>query len=175
MSESSIIIANDSSGTRLAVRSAFEKDNGNDRFIERVDFASGKFDAALGDAIRGNSSMISTADSTDLTNLPSDLTNNLITVGDNSVLIVFPEHSVSNGSVTITPLLYNNDNPNYIVGMLSPKTSSVSTPVLRRGSSSGNYISPALSWDILGAYKVGLHISAISGTSNSVKLYGYVI
>ena len=30
-------------------------------------------------------------------------------------------------------------------------------------------------WDVFGAYKIGLHITAITGTSNGVKVWGWVI
>jgi len=175
MAEKSIRIADDSTGDRIATRDAVELDTGsNARVIERVDFASGKFTSPRGSATRGSSSAITTADGTDLTNLPSDLTSNLITVGDKSMLIVFPEHTASDGSVTVTPILYDNEGTPGIVGILSSKTSVVDTE-FRRGSSSGNYVSEALVWDVTGAYKIGLHITAIGGTSNGVQLWGEVI
>lgn len=175
MAEQSIRLADAASGLRMAVRDAFELDgSSNTRVIERVDFASGKFATPIGNATRGNSAMISAAETFDLTSLPSDLTGNLITVGDKSMLCVAVEQSVSGGTVTITPILYDNEATPGIVGILIPKT--FTQPyAFRRGASSGNYVLPVLSWDLMGAHKVGLHVSAITGASNGVKALGWVI
>lgn len=175
MAEKSIRVADDASGLYIATRDAYEQDAGShDRVIERVDFASGKFNSPRGNATRGNSAAITTADGLDLTNLPSDLTSNLIDVGDKSMLIVFPEHTASDGSVTITPILYDKESTPGIVGILPAKTSAVDK-AFRRGASSGNYLSGAMAWDVTGAHKIGLHITMIGGTSNGVQLWGFVI
>lgn len=175
MAEKSIRLADAASGLRMATRDAFETDDGaNYRVIERVDFASGKFVSPIGNAKRGNSSAISTADAFDLTALPSDLTSNLIDVGDKSMICVTVEQSVSGGTITITPILYDNEVTPGVVGILSPKV--FTQPyAFRRGASSGNYVLPVISWDICGGYKIGLHVSAITGASNSAKVWGWVI
>lgn len=175
MAEKSIRIADAASGLRMAARDAFENDNSdNARVIERVDFASGKFASPIGNATRGNSSMINAAETFDLTNLPADLTSNLITVGDKSLLCVAVEQSVSGGTVTVTPILYDNQGTPAIVGILEPKTF-VQPYAFRRGTSSGNFVLPVKSWDVLGAHKIGLHFSAFTGTSNTFKAWGWVI
>jgi len=175
MAEKSIRVSDDATGLYMATRDAYEQDAGShDRVIERVDFASGKFTSPRGNAIRGNSAAITSNDTPDLTNLPSDLTGNLITVGDKSMLIVFPEQTAVDGSVMITPILYDKETTPGIVGILPSKTSAVDK-AFRRGSTSGNYLSEALVWDVAGAHKIGLHITAIGGTSNGVQLWGYVI
>ena len=124
--------------------------------------------------VRGASTMVSAAESFDLTSLPSDLTSNLITVGDKSMLCVSVEQSVSGGTVTVTPILYDNEATPNVVGVLPPKT--FTQPyAFRRGSSSGNYALPMQTWDVSGAYKIGLHFSAFTGTSNTFKAMGWVI
>lgn len=174
MAEKSIRIADAASGSYMATRDAFETDGSNARVIERVDFAGGKFVTPIGNATRGHSAMISAAETFDLTNLPADLTGNLITVGDKSLLCVAVEQSVSGGTCTITPILYDNEATPGIVGILIPKT--FTQPyAFRRGASSGNYVLPVLSWDVLGAYKIGLHVSAFTGTSNTAKAWGWVV
>lgn len=175
MAEKSIRIADGASGLRVATRDAFENDDSsNARVIERVDFASVKFATPIGNATRGNSSMINAAETFDLTNLPSDLTSNLITVGDKSMLCVAVEQSVSGGTVPVTPILYDNQGSPAIVGILPSKT--FTQPyAFRRGSSSGNYVLPIQTWDIPGAYKIGIHFSAFTGTSNTFKAWGWVI
>jgi len=175
MAEKSIRIADAASGLFMAARDAFENDDSaNARVIERVDFASGKFTTPIGNATRGHSAMISAAETFDLTSLPSDLTSNLITVGDKSMLCVAVEQSVSGGTVTVTPILYDNEATPGIVSILAPKT--FTQPyAFRRGSSSGNYVLPVQSWDVSGGYKIGLHFSAFTGTSNTFKAWGWMI
>jgi hypothetical protein len=175
VAEQSIRLADAASGLRMAVRDAFELDgSSNARVIERVDFASGKFATPIGNATRGSSAAISAAEALDLTNLPADLTGNLITVGDKSMLCVAVEQATSGGTSVITPILYDNESTPGIVGVLTPKV--YTQPyAFRRGSSSGNYVIPIQTWDICGAYKIGLHISAITGAANAVKAWGWVI
>lgn len=175
MAEQSIRIADAASGLRMAARDAFETDgSSNARVIERVDFASGKFTTPIGNANRGNSPACNAADTFDLTNLPADLTSNLIIVGDKSMLCVSVEQSVTGGTVTIIPILYDNEGTPGIVGVLPPKT--FSQPyAFRRGSSSGNYVLPVQTWDVSGAYKIGLHCSGFTGTSNTWKAFGWVL
>jgi hypothetical protein len=174
MAEKSVRIADAASGLYMATRDAFETDGANARVIERVDFASGKYATPIGNATRGNSGMINAAETFDLTNLPSDLASNLITVGDKSMLCVAVEQSVSGGTVTVSPILYDNEGTPGIVSILPPKT--FNQPyAFRRGSGSGNYVLPVLTWDISGAYKIGLHFSAFTGTSNTFKAWGWVL
>lgn len=174
MAEKSIRIADAASGSYMATRDAVETDGTNARVIERVDFASGKFATPIGNAQRGHSAMISAAETFDLTNLPADLTGNLITVGDKSMLCVAVEQSISGGTVTVTPILYDNEGTPGVVSILPPKTFT-QTYAFRRGSGSGNYVLPVQSWDVSGAYKIGLHFSAFTGTSNTFKAWGWVI
>jgi hypothetical protein len=87
---------------------------------------------------------------------------------------VVVEQSVSGGTVTVTPILYDNETTPGIVGILPPKT--FSQPyAFRRGTSSGNYVLPVNTWDVSGAFKIGLHFSAFTGTSNTFKAWGWVI
>lgn len=174
MGEQTIRIASSESGSYVAMRDAFETAGGNARVIERVDFASGKFGTPIGNATRGNSSAINAAETFDMTNLPADLTGNLITVGDKAMLCVAAEATVAGGGCTITPIVYDGEGTPGIVTILTPKSTS-QPHLFRRGSSSGNYVLPVLTWDVCGAYKIGLHISAIWGSSNAMKLWGWVL
>lgn len=175
MAEKSIRIAEQASGEYVAMRDAIEVDDGSHaRIIERVDFASGKFATPMTTYTRGSGGLVTDIDTFDLTNLGSDLTGHLITVGDKSMLCVSVEQSVSGGTVTVTPILYDNEATPNIVGVLPPKT--FTQPyAFRRGSGSGNYVLPIQTWDVSGAYKIGLHFSAETGTSNSYLAMGWVI
>jgi len=174
MGECSVRIADDESGLRMATRDAFESDAGEPRVIERVDLASGKFSTPIGSAQRGHNPMLDAADTSDLTNLPADLTNHLITVGDKSMLCVAVEQTVVDGTVTITPIIYDNEETPGIVGALPQRVFSPQN-TLRRGNGSGNYLLPIQMWDSVGAYKIGLHITAFTGTGNTFKVWGWVI
>jgi hypothetical protein len=175
MAEKSTRIADGATGNFIAMRDAFEPDSGsNARVIERVDFASGKFVSPIGNAARGNSNPITVIDSLDLTNLPADLTNNLLVVGDKSLLCVAVEQTVTGGGVIITPLLYDNAVTPCLVGLLIPKQFT-QLYAFRRGAGSGNFVLNAQAWDVFGAHKIGLHITAITGTSNGIKVWGWVI
>lgn len=126
--------------------------------------------------VGGNSSdaNLTAADTFDLTALPAELTQNLIVVGDKSILCVAVEQYTSGGIVTITPIIYDNEAAPNIVSVLWPKTFTQQY-AFRRGSGSGLYVLPAQAWDVLGSHKVGLHMSAISGASNYAKIYGWVL
>jgi len=239
----------------MAVRSAFEKDDGeNDRVIERVDFASGKFvspmtfpkrghlrtlaytsggthEVVAGDTLTGATSgatarvvsltltsgtwaggdaagtltlcdqvgtfqsedlnegansnvctvggdsaasTLTAVDTFDVTALPAGLTQNLITVGDKAMLCVAVDQYTSGGTVTVSPIVFDDESTPGVVTVMSPKTFTQPYP-FRRGSSSGLYLMPVLTWDVFGAYKIGLHLSAITGTSNYPYIYGWVI
>ena len=159
----------------MAARDAFENDgSGNARVVERVDFASGKFASPIGNAKRGSGGAITAVDTFDLTALPADLTGNLIIVGDKSLLCVSVGQIVTGGTVNITPIIYDNEATPGIVGILGPKV--FTQPyAFRRGASSGNYMLPIATWDVCGAYKIGLHISGVTGTNNGVQVWEWVI
>ena len=174
MAEKSIRISDDASGLRLATRDAYALDGeSNARVIPLYDFAAGKFMSPLGPAARGLSSWLAAADSFDLTALPSELLNWLIDVGDGSVLTVAVEQTVSGGTATVTPVLFDAQSPPNVVGVLDPKTF-IQTSAFRMGASSGHYKLPVAAWDVSGAHKVGLHLSGITGTSNGVRLFAWI-
>jgi len=126
--------------------------------------------------VAGNSSAsnLTAADSFDLTALPAELTQNLITVGDKSMLCVAVEQYTTGGTVVVTPIVYDNESSPGIVTVLPPKQFG-QLYAFRRGASSGNYVLPVVTWDVSGAHKIGLHMSAITGSSNYPKIYGWVI
>lgn len=175
MAEKATRIADGATGNRIATRDAFEVDaEANPRTIELVDFASRKFASPVGNAVRGNSTLISGADSLDLTAPPAELTTNLLTVGDKSVLCVAAEQSVSGGTVTVTPILFDNEATPHVVGVL-PSMVFTQPYAFRRGSGSGNYVLPVQMRDAAGAHRIGLHVTALTGTSNGARVYGWLL
>lgn len=174
MATTSIRIANAASGNRIQAIDAVETDgDGYSTIMERIVAGSAKLPTVLGTATRGSSGMISAVDALDLTALPADLSTHLITVGDKTLLVVVCEMSLNTGTVTVTPLLYDSQATPVVMTPLESKTFSCYY-YFRRGSSSGNYVASVRYWDVLGAYKIGLHITALS-SSNTCMLWGMMI
>lgn len=170
MSEQATRIANQATGDRIATRDAYETDvNGNARTLQIVGFSSRQI--VVHPPLRGYPTPVTVVDTADLTNLPVELTTNIIDIGDTNILVVDVEHTASDGSATITPLIFN-ENETTVLAVRASKTSGMGSVVFRRGAASGNYVSPQLQWDTLGASKIGLHISVIGGTANGVILKG---
>jgi len=177
MTEKGLIVQNYPAGTSIATRDGVETDeNGNARVIQRFDFTSGKGPSPVASAL------IRTAqeadDTFDISNFIADLTGNLITIGDKSILVVFVEfEDNTDASLDITPILYDNEASPGVVGHLLPKTFSfASASAIYRGTTA-NYMTAALTWDLVGTFKVGLHISNYTQTGNGhpVNVWGYVI
>lgn len=168
-SEQSTRIANQATGDRIATRNAYETDtNGNARTLQIVGFSSRQI--VVHPALRGYPTPVTVADTTNLNSLPAELTTNIIDIGDTNILVVDVEHTASDGSATITPLIFNEDET-VVLALRASKTSGMGSVKFRRGGS-GNYVSPQLQWDTLGASKIGLHISVVGGTANGVVLKG---
>jgi hypothetical protein len=176
MAEKGTPVADGASGDNVATRDAFALDElGVARVIQRVDLSSNRGPSPLGNAIRGNAGTTNTIDTLNLSSLPADLTNNLIIIGDNSMLIVQVEFSLATAQdITITPIMYDNVGTPGIMGILPAKTFSLDFGFYKGGA---NYITPAQAWDTHGAHKFGLHLTqwADSGGAGYVKVYGWVI
>lgn len=174
--EKALIVQSAPSGISIATRNAVEQDsNSNEREIQRFDFSSGKLTTPMGSPIRTD---VEDNDSNIVSSFPAGLTGNLITVGDKSLLVVMVEfESNTVASLDITPIIYDNEASPGVMGILQPKTVSFTLggSIVRAGTA--NYMSPVLSWDLVGAYKIGLHVSNYSDTGNShpINVWGYVI
>jgi len=172
MAEQSTRIADQDTGDYVATRDAYEQDDAlNNRVIQIIDWAGRQLTPT---AIRGGAAAVTTVDGVDLTALPADLTGNLLTVGDKTVIVVIPEHSAEDGGVYVTPIIFN-DAGDTVLGVRTTKSSAMGTIKFRQGAASGIYSSPALEWDVMGAVKIGLHITQIDGTANEVILKGGLI
>ena len=169
MAEQATRITDQHSGDYIATRDAVEQDaDSHSRVIQLMDFSSRQI--ATPTTIRGILSFVSSADGVDLASLPAELTGNLITVGDKSTLVVFPLHSANDGEVSITPIIFNAAGT--ALGVRATKASGMGTALF---VNSGVYYSPQLVWDTQGAVKIGLHITVIGGTANTVRLQAGVI
>lgn len=175
MAEKSIRRTEASTGDFLAFRDAFELGaESESRIIQRLDVSGGKVLTPRDAARRGVLSTLTAADSFDLTALPSELLNALLPVRDGRVLHVAVDQYVTGGTGTITPILFDDAKPPNVVGILSSQTF-VQPFTHRRGASTGTYFPlTVLSWDVTGARKIGLHLSAISGTSNYIRVWAWI-
>lgn len=168
MAEQATRISDQHSGDYIATRDATETDGTNPRVIQLMDFASRQLPSPA--TVRGIGSFVNSADGVDLASLPAEITNNLISIGDKSTLLVFPRHSVSDGEVVITPIIFNDAGT--AIGVRATKSSGMGTALF---IVSGVYYSPQLVWDTQGAEKIGLHITVISGVGNTIRLLAGVI
>lgn len=177
--EKEIIIPSAASGISMATRTGFEADisTGYTRHMEIVQVTETKFYSPWAlTACRGESSLVSSADSFDVTTLTVSGMGAII-VGDKCKLRVMVHQSVSGGSCVITPVIFDQQTSGLFVGVLEPKTFTIATTTpFRTGSGSGNYLSHVQSWDTVGgAHQIGFHISNITGSGNGVKVYAWMI
>lgn len=169
--ESSLAVINQAGGKGLAIRTAVAPDElAVERHIQLVDFASRQIIPAN---MRGESSAVDAADTFDLTALPAEILSNALAIGDASILVCFPQHDSADGLVSLTPIFFDaNDD---IIGIGETKVSAVGDSAQFRFGGGGSYASPVLTWECCGANKVGLHITEIGGTANSIVLTGGII
>ena len=166
MAEQATRVADQDEGDYVATRDAYEQDTeAHNRVVQMVEITARQLTTVL--TIRGSGGAISSADGVNLLSLPSDLTDNLLTVGDKTVLVIIPEHTSSSGNVLITPIIFNAADA--AVGIRATKSSGIGSINFRHGSGSGNYASPELQWDIMGAEKIGIHITQIDAGSVVIK------
>lgn len=108
MAEQAIRVSDDRTGDYVATRDAYEQDAESlDRVIQLVDLA---YRQVTLNEIRGIGTPIDAADGVDLSSLPSELTDNLIEMGDKRVLIVEALHDANDGEVLVTPVAVNESN-----------------------------------------------------------------
>ena len=173
MAVKSIRLADAASGNRMQVVDASEVDS--EAFatvMERVVSGSLKLPTTIGTAIRGASAAVGADTSVDTTALDAGLLANLIEVGDGSLLVVHCDMTL-NGTITVTPIVFDDQVSPSVVTVLASKTFSCST-AFRRGTGAGNYVAAAQVWDVLGAHKIGLSITSVSA-ANTCILYGSIL
>lgn len=177
--EKGIVVRDGAIGDVVATRDAFETDEGgNARTIQLVDMASRQ---AVLELIRGISGWIYDPDALNVDSFPAELTDNLIDCGDKSTLIVVPEFQSHLGTVDITPIAYfrywDGAAESEIPRILETKRTSVNATEMadafqNTGVSPYVYLAPTIAWDVLGAKKIGLHITSVA---SGVKLRGGMI
>lgn len=169
MAEKSIRIAEQRSGEYVATRDGYEQDeSAEDRVIQLFEVAERHFSAAT--IVRGSVAPIAAADSRLFNSLPADLTDNLLTVGDKVTLAVMLEHTERTGRVWVTPIIY--DASDALTAIRATKMSGMGDLKFYDdlGGGTARWWSPQLQWDVLGATKIGLHITKLYPADNTVVL-----
>jgi len=187
MAEKGIIVNDATTGESVAARDALEQDDGtNSRIIQLVD----RSQRAHGFDITAETGLVrdgvTGSDSTVMTTVPSAITSNALTVGDKTTLVVACHYVISSTDssedITITPIVLDDDNK--MVGYLTPRIvkgfkpnigSSASPTAFYRNVGEPSYknISEMLSWNVLGAHKIGIHVG-FSSTDGNFSDGGYV-
>ena len=184
MAEKGILVTDQAGGESVALRDAFEQDNdSNNRVVQRIDNAVDHIISPMGAAQRTE---MESSDNFNILAFPAQLTDNLITCGDKSKLIVCVEYmDAGNQSVDITPIAYDAEATPGVISVMESKTMDVGTNAFGREGSPGwgKRLAVMQSWDLCGATKIGLHCSAIAGGECGGSLpacvgfsvWGYVI
>jgi hypothetical protein len=169
--ETATRVQDDGSGDYIATRSANEQDEGaNDRKIQLVDFASRNCELYL---LRNEAGPL--ADPAELEY--GEPQGDQIEMGDKSTLIVYPAFETDSGSVSVTPIgEYDCDDYPVVGG--GPN---IPFPFPTKSSAMGSvgfymvlymygplYLGPPMVWDGLGAERIWLHVSALTGPSVSL-------
>lgn len=179
MAEKGLRIKDQTEGLSIACRDAYELDENSDsRIFQITDRSSGQITRPAGSPTR---SAILVSDGLDLSNLPADVTDNLIECGDKHTLVCYYEFLDTTASqyCKVQPLLFDNEVTPGIIAALD--TSSVScnsaSSYLYQTSQGGRYLADAYSWNVVGAYKVGLYVSYLDlkGGSNGINLRGFMV
>lgn len=160
MSEKGIKIADQVGGTSVAVRDAVEQTSGGlPRLIQLVDIASRHFSKTP------HRMAIAAIDPLDVATAAA-MYGARITVGDKSLLVAHFDVTPANFTdVLVTPVLYGADNS--VIGILTSKRTGIGAATIINGV--GKALLPSLQWDLFGAEKVSLHITAMT-KSGAVSL-----
>ena len=144
----------------VATQDASEQAESHSRVIQIISMTAGKIASGTNSLSRLG---VTINDAMDVSSVTATMV-----AGDNSRLACYVQHSQSNGSCIVTPLLC--DATGDPIGTLEPKVSRVMVPVIN----AGQYLSVCLDWSIMntGAWYLYFNISQIS-SGNSVNLYAY--
>lgn len=190
MAEKGILVTDAATGESVACRDGYENDDdANARIVQLVDQSQRQhlFDRT---ALTGRLRVIyssDNSDSTDLSTIPSGILTNSLLCGDKTTLVVAAYYALAASTeiITVTPIVIDDDDK--AIGFLTPKTLSSFKPAGGTGITEAFHwksgpdpvnFSEILSWNVLGAYKVGLHV-AVNTTdgafSGSASVFGAMV
>lgn len=170
MAEKGLLTLSVAGGTSVATRSAAELDDlSAARVIPLVDASRDHVPVTFGTPTR----TITSSDGYIIPNAPAELTNNLITCGDKHSLVVYSEFTAASGgqSASIIPVLFDNEaSPNIVGALAELETDGIWA---YQTANSGRYPHNALTWEVYGAYKIGILIPYLS--SSALQVWGFMI
>ena len=179
MAEKGILIENQTGGESIAMRDAYLPDEAsNPRLIQRVNFdvsSCRNITSPMGAPMRSG---VAAADSLDLSSMPADLTDNIIDMGDSSMLVVFTEFLGAGGQdLTFYPVIFDTVGvtEDDVIGVLEEQWSGAYADAqLSRNTDGTQYLGPRIHVPTLGAPRIGLLVN-YCGVTTTVSLWGYAL
>jgi hypothetical protein len=176
MVEKGVIVQDADSGESVACRDAVQVDDGsNSRIIQLVDNSSRKNSISMASPLR----TVTSSDSLDLSSISTDITDNLITIGDASSVIAaltYEDNGTDQG-IYVTPIIFEESSLT-VIALLEPKkfasvTEQWNDSYAEQFVLSGTTIPTIMqSWNVMGAFRVGFHVYIRN--ASSVSLYACV-
>lgn len=180
MAEKGLLMTDLAGGSSIACHDAQELDgDSNARVIQRIDLTRGNLGNLFGTPTRSG---VTVADGVDLDNLPTDLLNNLIPINDGSSLSIVAEIGDTNGTIYITPIVFDGDTPPTAVTFL-PYTRLRANCDNNRFTRAGGTVwrTKMLITDNedyervpFGFAYIGLHITTLSSPGAGINVWGFV-
>lgn len=164
MTETSIRIANAATGPRVATRSAVEPDDAENARVIQLVTNVGRPAGALFLIRTG----VSAPDGATLYPLDEDIEAGRVDIGDHDALAVMAAFDAPDSSAVLTPLVWYRQSGGALTVPypLESKQAGTGAVNLRNG---GYYYAPVLSWDVRGAEKISIHVTAVTGGAVSVR------
>ena len=176
MAEKGSLIEDQTGGVSLAMRDALEQDDlSNARILPRMSLVPSTKPLPEASAIRSG---VTAVDPPTLAALPAEITNNLLTCGDHTKLIVYLDFvGTCNGNedIKVQVLLFDNEvTPGYIgFGEYVRAETELENKTLTDGT---KVRTPYYEFDLTGAPKIGLYISSVDLQScTHADVFAYLI
>lgn len=171
MAEKGILVADHPNGVCVATRDAYDTDDlSNARVIPRIMPAGLHIPASVTVMRTG----VTAADAADLTSIPAAISNGLIVCGDKTQLHVVVEYTDAGyQNFYISPIIFDNESPMNIVGVLTNTSITADTNKIFRTTGGAGILSHVVTWNLCGAHKVGVLVTFVNLTS-SASVKGWV-
>lgn len=167
--ERSIRISNSPVGIRVATRDAVEPDADANARVIQLTTPVGR---PAGPIFKLRTS-VSAPDTSTLYPLPADIKSGRVDVGDHDTLVVMAAFEDPDSSVVLTPLVWYRLSGGTTLTVPYPLESKQTATGAVNLLNGGYYYAPLLSWDVLGAEMVSIHVTALTG--GDVSLSGVLI
>jgi len=189
MSEKGVLVSDADTGESVAARDAYETDDdSNNRIVQLIDRSQRQHGITISTSTGLVREVTGSTDDFLMAPVPSDITSNALTVGDKTTLVVACKYQLASATenFVVTPIVL--DSNNAMVGFLTPRVVKGFAPTSGEafyfsftGESTYNgTFSEILSWNVLGAHKIGIHVRFCNGTGtlsgdDGIKVFANVI